>query len=133
VDGALTGNCCLVANPDGSTRVFDNGAGADPGASATKLAASLGDPGTRLPLSYPLMSAFTAAWVTAGELLTIGDPDFRITSVPGGSQRAHRSPQTNPMGIVRLANKRSLQTGIRSPSFAPTPRAGRAPRSPASP
>ena len=79
--GALTGNCCLLANPDGSTWVFDNGADADPGASVTKLGTSLGDPETRLTLSYPPMSAFTAAWVTASELLTIGNPDFRITSV----------------------------------------------------
>lgn len=111
VGGALTGNCCLVANPDGSTWVFDNGADADPGASVTKLGASLGDPETRLPLSYPPMSAFTAAWVTAGELLTIGNPDFRITSVPGGSQRTHRSPQTNPMGIVRLDSGTVLTAG----------------------
>jgi hypothetical protein len=58
------------------------------------------------------MSAFTAAWVTAGELLTIGNPDFRITSVPSGSQqRTHRSPQTNPMGIVRLDSRTALTAG----------------------
>jgi sugar lactone lactonase YvrE len=57
------------------------------------------------------MSAFTAAWVTAGEILTIGNPDFRITSIPGGSQRTHLSPQTNPMGIVRPDSRPVLTAG----------------------
>jgi hypothetical protein len=57
------------------------------------------------------MSAFTATWVTASELLTIGNPDFCITSVSDGEPRAHRSPQSNPMGIARLDNTTILTAG----------------------
>lgn len=110
IAGALAGNTCLLLNPDGSTWAFDNGGEPDQEASLTSLGTQLGDQ-TRHEIGYPARSAFTAAWLSAADVLVIGNNAFKVCSLTGGEQRSHQAPQSNPMGIVHLGEGVVLTAG----------------------
>lgn len=110
IGGGLAGNSCLLVNPDGSIWAFDNGTPAGMTASVTKLEERLGDQ-TWHEIDYPPASAFTSAWLSNSDLLTIGNSGFVVTSLRTGRQKRYRAPQSNPMGLVHLGHGVILTAG----------------------
>jgi hypothetical protein len=89
IGGGIVGNSCLLRHPDGGVWVFDNGgAMTKVSASVTKLDGELGSQ-TRREINYPPASARASVWLSETDLLTIGNPDFLITSLPSGDEQRH--------------------------------------------
>ncbi len=110
IGGGLFGSTCLAPHPDGSMWAFANGdMSGQPGASVTRLGGALGDE-VRHDLAYPVVSAFTSAWVNHTDLLTIG-PEFLITTVGNGEVRRHPAAQSNPMGLASLGDGTVVTAG----------------------
>ncbi len=101
IGGGFPGNFCLCRHPDGGVWVFDNGLPGTAGAraSVTKLGNDLGDQ-QRYEIDYPPAGAFTSAWLSEDELLTIGNGEFLVSTVPDGSTSRHPAPQSNSMGLL---------------------------------
>jgi hypothetical protein len=108
--GAFAGNTCLLLNPDGGPWAFDNGGEPDRTASLTSFGTQFGDQ-ARYEVDYPAAQAFTAAWISATEVLAIGNNGFRVCSPLTGERRGHEALQTNPMGIVHLGKGIVLTAG----------------------
>jgi hypothetical protein len=109
--GGLPGNSCVLSRPDGSIWAFDNGEYSQSVApSVTQIGSATGDE-IRHQIPYPPSSAFTAAWISNTNFVTIGNPNFTISSVTSDRVDHHPAPQSNPMGIVHIGNGVILTAG----------------------
>ena len=107
--GGFGGSLCLLRSPDDSVWVFDDGA-PPAGASITKLGEHLGQQ-TRREIDYPAGNAPGALWLSADDLLVIGQVGFRVFSLSTGAQRAHPVSQSNPRGLIHLGEGVVLTSG----------------------
>jgi len=103
IGGGAVGNSSVLLNPDGSVWLFDNGYMDGTSASIARLGDRVGDE-TRHKINYSSASAFSSVWISEGSLLTIGNPTFLVTAVPGEDIVSSEAVQGNPMGIVHLGH-----------------------------
>ncbi|MFC3897983.1 restriction endonuclease [Lentzea rhizosphaerae] len=110
VGGGSVGNSSVLVHPDGGAWLFDNGSIGGISPSIARLGDRVGDE-TRYDVGYQPASAFSSVWISDDSLLTVGNPNLVVTSIPSGNTSSHAASQSNPMGIVHLGDGVVLTAG----------------------
>jgi hypothetical protein len=111
VAGGAAGNNFLIQDSDRGIWLVDNGEPSRPTPpSICRIGDHLGEQ-TRHDLDYPPAAAANAAWISASDLLIIGNPGFRIVTLEGGQTPLRQLPVSNSMGLTRTSGSRTLIAG----------------------